>query len=454
MISPINNKFSLKLPVGILGFGKEGQSSLQWLLKQGVAVEQIKIFDKQKPNLKHEIEVFSGENYLENLDKCATIIRSAGVQPFLSELEEFSCVGGIVTSQIQMFLGLYGPKNVVGITGTMGKGSCLSMISHIFSQNQVSHLVGGNFGVPALDLTANIDEKKVVILELSSFQLMDLNIAPEVAVVLKTTVDHLDWHRSLDEYHLAKSRIAAMQKSEDSCVAWGAGVSAELASKSMGKVEFIGENNNLATLSANIDGEKLHINGETLDLQQCQVEGKHQLENMAAATLVARKFGVSVKKSFAALQNYVGLPFRLQKIAENRGVTYYNDSYATRPDATIAAVRAMSEEFALILGGSDKGVDFSQLAAELTENKFIKAVALMGQNAEIIAKNLHKHGFSKQMQQFMSLKEAFGWVHELITKGAILLSPASASFGLFANYVQRGEVFNEFIFEYMSKNAK
>jgi len=412
----------LKEPVGILGYGAEGQSTQKFL--QGQGIENILVFDKK-----------DGKNYLENLPKCETIVRSAGVYPLQKEILNAQMKGAQLTSQIELFFEImqrdYPHIQIIGVTGTLGKGSCVSMIAHCLEALGVPHKIGGNFGVPALDLLPLQDKNTVIILELSSFQLMTLGVSPHIGVVLQVTSEHLDWHTSVEQYKDAKANIVRWQKRNDFCI---------YNATSEGATQ-------IAMLSGGI---KKPFDSLKIPIEECKVTGAHQLQNMAAAVLALECLGMDANACINALKLYEGLPLRLQKLGtktyKNKTLDFYNDSYSTRPEATIAAAKAMSKPFMLILGGSEKHADFTELSRELAKNNLLKGIALIGDTANRMQKSLQLEDCNADAEIFETLDAAFEWCLEMAeNNGAVLLSPACASFGLFSNYKERGEKFTHLV---------
>jgi len=341
--------------------------------------------------------------------------------------------GAVLTSQIELFFEImqrdYPHIKIIGVTGTLGKGSCVSMIAHCLEALGVPHKIGGNFGVPALDLLPLQDKNTVVILELSSFQLMTLGTSPHIGVILQTTSEHLDWHASVEQYRDAKANIVRWQKRHDFCIY---NASSEGATQ-------------IAMLSSGI---KKPFDSLKIPIEECKVIGAHQLQNMAAAMLALECFGMDANVCLKALKLYEGLPLRLQNLGtktyKNKTLDFYNDSYSTRPEATIAAAKAMSKPFMLILGGSEKHADFTELSKELAKNNLLKGIALIGDTANRMQKSLQTEDCNANAEIFETLDAAFQWCLETAEdKGAILLSPACASFGLFSNYKERGEKFTQ-----------
>ena len=450
---------TLVSPVGILGFGVEGQSTLRYLFREGV--KDIVVMDKNPVNLPDvpagvNVKVSSGENYLDGLKDCVTVVRSAGVYPMSKELFHFQMNGGIMTSQIQLFLEQTRSAKVVGVTGTLGKGSTVSMISHILDKCGKANAIGGNFGVPALDLLEDETPDRISILELSSFQLMTLSVSPDVGVVLRVSTEHLDWHKTVEEYRDAKANLVRWQKREGTCVYLkDAEPTAKIASESPAKTKYavsLKDGESAGDGDAVIDGATLTIDGVTLYLSDCKVRGIYQLENMAAATLACKALGIGVAEAFEALKSYETLPFRMEFKGEKNGIEFYNDSYATRPDATIAATASMKRPFALILGGSEKNADFTELSNILVkERPNLKQIALIGATAERMLADLKKAGVDEagiKTAIFPTLEEAFADSLSIGQGGTVIMSPACASFGLFKNYKVRGQVFDKLVENY------
>ena len=432
-------------PVGILGFGIEGKSTLRYLVRKGI--REIVVMDKNPVELPElpadvHVKIFSGEKYMDGLKNAVTVVRSAGVYPLQKEIFHFQMNGGALTSQIEIFLKETKSRSVVGVTGTLGKGSTVSMIRHALNACGIPSEIGGNFGVPALDLLENETPDRISILELSSFQLMTLPVSPHVAVVLRVSTEHLDWHKSVEEYRDAKANLVRWQKRGDFCVyIRDAEPSAAIARECGAQKLCYGSRDADAVFSS----DSLKIDGCTLKLADCKKIGSFQLENMAAALLAVKALGADVPTALQSLKNYESLKFRMEFKGEKKGIVFYNDSYATRPDATMAAVKSMNRPFALILGGSEKNADFSELARTLAGIQNLKRIALIGATAERMQDALRQVETSVPMKIFSGLDEAFADACSVGNGGAVLLSPACASFGLFKNYKARGEAFDKLV---------
>ena len=306
-----------------------------------------------------------------------------------------------------------------------------------------------------LDLLEDETPERISILELSSFQLMTLSVSPDVGVVLRVSTEHLDWHKTVEEYRDAKANLVRWQKRDGACVYLkDAEPTAKIASESPAKTKYavsLADGPSAGDGDAVIEGATLTIGNDKLELADCKVRGIYQLENMAAATLAVKALGIKVADAFEALKSYETLPFRMEFKGEKNGIEFYNDSYATRPDATIAATASMKRPFALILGGSEKNADFTELSNILVkERPNLKQIALIGATAERMLADLKKAGVDEagiKTALFPTLEEAFANSLSIGKGGTVIMSPACASFGLFKNYKVRGQVFDKLVAE-------
>ena len=437
--------------IGILGFGKEGQSTYAYLQKKGFC--NLRVLDKNRNEaFVDQVEYFSGQDYLEGLRGCNVVFRSAGVYPKTRELQAFIQEGGVLTSQVEYFLEIVS-NPIVGVTGSFGKGTCVSLLEAMFQEANKPCRVGGNIGTPVLDLLECLLPEDTVLLELSSFQLMNLKKSPAHAIWLNTTEEHLDWHQDLDEYHAAKANLVTTQDRSDVCVYFAQSEAVQKhIQKNIGvKLSYAYEDSE-ASSSAVIAKDAVHFEGGAIRLDETNFVGAFNLENIAAASLMALEFEIPFSIIQKACERFEPLQFRLQYINEGNGLKFYNDSYATRPDATMAAIDAFhNEDVGLILGGSDKGVDLSELCETISQSSNIKTIALIGETSGKLYDLLSKYNVLRKVkvEKKSSLDDAFSYIVKELEKGIVLLSPACASFGLFKSYVHRGQEFNKIVSRYM-----
>jgi UDP-N-acetylmuramoylalanine--D-glutamate ligase len=433
----------------------EGASTSRYLLDRGFT--DITVFDRKPPKdldarLRYGGVDASGE-YLSGLPSMRTVFRSAGVRPDLPALEAFLRNGGTLTSQIGLAFALAGRDRIIGVTGTVGKGTCCSLLHAMLVEAGIPAVLGGNIGVPALDLAGSLPAGTSLILELSSFQLSALAQSPARAAVLRTTTEHLDWHPDRDEYWLHKANLVAHQSPSDLLAYCGdAEGSAWIAGRSPARKIAYGSG-----LEVDIDDTQARWakRGFAIPLSALRLKGRFNLENVAAAGILALDLGAEPRHVLAAAMAFNGLEHRLEFVRERSGIAFYNDSYATRPEATLGAVYALKDApMGLILGGSEKHADFAEMAAAIAAAGHVKAVALIGQTAERLERELASAGFpsgaspaaaDRSMRRCASLEDAVGFLMDRVPKGAIALSPACASFGMFENYKERGKAFKKLI---------
>lgn len=441
----------LREPIGVLGYGVEGMSTCAFLLARGY--RDITVFDRKRPrDLDPRIRYDEGRggDYLAGLAGMRTVFRSAGIRPDLPGMIEFLGRGGTLTSQTGLAFHLAGRERIIGVTGTLGKGTCCSLLHAMLAEAGIAASLGGNIGVPALDLAASLPPDGKLILELSSFQLSTLAVSPAFAAVLKTTSEHLDWHADRDEYWLHKANLVSSQTEGDFLTYYdGADApgSAWIAARSPARKLAYGSGvKGKAAVRIEKDEIRWTERGFSLPLASTRLTGAFNLENLAAAGTLALELGAEPRHILAAAAGFAGLEHRLEFVRELRGVSFYNDSYATRPEASMGAIQALSgAPLGLILGGSDKQADFSDLARLIAASPHIAAIALIGQTAEKLESDLRAAGFprpgSEGPRKCSSLEEALEYLHAKVERGAIALSPACASFGMFENYKERGKAF-------------
>lgn len=407
------------MKIVIAGYGIEGQSSLCYFQKEFpeasflVADERDRV-DGLPDNVGYRVG-FAG------LNDADLIIRSPSLSP-----EKIKTSGKIWSATNEFFDKCSAP--IIGVTGTKGKGTTCSLIAAILRQSgQTVHLVG-NIGVPALDVLPKIKKTDIVVYELSSFQLWDLEKSPHVAVVLMIEPDHLNVHADFDDYLAAKRNIARFQSQEDYVV-------------------YNSQNDFSREIAASSPAQKkeypFYITNDIISA--IRLPGKHNIDNVCAAILAAKAIqsDITDDEIKAGLSDFTGLPHRLKFVAENNGVKYYDDSISTTPGSAIAALKAFTEPKILILGGSDKGADYTELAQEIARQQ-MRAVVVNGANASEIIEILHKNKVSCRVVQLeMATMPTVVEVaaNQAQSGDVVILSPAAASFDMFKSYNDRGEQF-------------
>ncbi len=416
--------------IAVIGLGIEGKDAVNYFLSCGGI---ITLFDKKKENEidftgidKNKIELVSGEDYLKNGFKGFDyIVRSPGVYPYIKELFNAKRDGTVITSVVKVFFDEC-PGKIIGVTGTKGKGTTSTLIYEILKKEGSDVYLVGNIGKPSLEILPKLNKDSWVVMELSSFQLMDMEVSPHIAVVLNITEDHMDWHKDREEYIKAKMNIVKFQKEEDfAIISDDYDLPRSFYKYTKAKVKYFSKHN-LRFLS----GEKLKLRGE------------HNLENICASMHVAEVIGVPKKIIKETVINFKGLEHRLELVTEIDGVAYYNDSFATGPQPTIAAINSFTEDETLILGGSDKGLSFEELRKVIEEKNNVKNLILIGDIGEKIGGGIK--GKNTINLGHTSINKIVEKANEITKKGGVVIfSPAAASFDMFKNYKDRGNQFKE-----------
>ena len=424
----MQNNFQHK-KIAVIGEGLEGLSSAKYLKDKGAGVI---ILDKKQ-----------GDNYLEGLDKYDLIVRSPGVKPQL--LGKYRNV----TSQTMLFFEL-APCKIIGVTGTKGKGTTSSLIYEMLKKQGFDAYLGGNIGEPPFNFLDKLNAQSVVVLELSSFQLLDLDKSPHIAVMLMTTSEHLDYHSDVDEYVDAKRNILKFQTEKDYAILnrdYPASNESDIHTNA--KVFYVStERNGYEGCSVKDNAVILNLNGKEekiINTSEILLPGKHNLENVCAAVLAATLSRVSKENIASVLKTFKGLEHRLELVSTVKGVKYYDDSFSTTPETAIAAINAFNNPEILILGGSSKNSNFKELGEVISKAENIKAIIGIGVEwPRIKEKFVNLASNVLLIEGADSMEKIVKAASKLAVLGdVVLLTPACASFDMFKNYKDRGEQFKK-----------
>jgi UDP-N-acetylmuramoylalanine--D-glutamate ligase len=417
--------------VAIISFGVEGRAAYKHWKALGA---EITVHDRDPlVELPTGVKRVLGPDYLKRVDGYDLVVRGASVKPW--EIE----TSAPVTTVIKEFFDRC-PARIIGVTGTKGKGTTTTLIARILGEAAWRTWVGGNIGQVPLDFLSRVRANHLVVLELSSFQLMDLKVSPHIAVCLMVAPEHMDWHHDFREYVAAKGNIFWHQRPEDLAVYDAKNdFSTQMAQLSPGeRVPY------MAAPGARIESGRIVI--EKVDI--CGVEevgliGPHNLENICAAiTATWELVGRDPEVMRRAVKAFKGLEHRLEFVRTVAGVRYYDDSFSTTPETAVAAIKSFAEPKVIILGGSEKFSKFDELA-EAVAGGNIRHAILVGDTAPKIKAALEKVGFNKAIMGPRTMPEMVASAQAVAQKGDIvLLSPACASFGLFKNYKDRGSQFH------------
>jgi len=424
----------------ILGLGLENQALLNFLLKKNVKADyticdarahkklltlcvplQVKA---RKKNIK--ISCSHGQNYDKHLDKYDIIFRIAGYPLHNPNIIKAMMAGVNICSPTKLFFDLCPTKNIIGVTGTKGKGTTASLIYKIITDAGRTAYLGGNIGIAMFSFLEKIKETDWVVLELSSFQIEDLHKSPHLAVITNFYPEHLapadpnnpNYHKNLQAYWEAKTNIFAHQKKHDFLVA-----PKELKNKLVGEII------------------KAKIKYFNITKLITPLVGNHNKKNIATAEVIAAIVGIKQNSVATSVKNFQGLPHRLELVAQHQNIRYYNDTFATTPEATITALESFTpKKIILIAGGASKQSDFVILAT--TTKQYAKSVILLpGEGSQEIKRQL-RHIKYPNIIEVKNMPQALGQAQAMACAGdIILLSPACASFGIFQNYKDRGQQF-------------
>ncbi len=377
------------------------------------------------------------------------VVKSPGVPYHLDIFKEVQSRGIPVISEIELAYP-YIKSPVVGITGTNGKTTTTMLTAEMYREGGWGNSVAaGNIGLPLCEVAEKTGEGEMVVAELSSFQLGDIeNFRPWVAAILNLTEDHMDYHGTMEDYVAAKSNILVNQTASDVAVFNADDRLVEpLAEKAAGQVVWFSRQKKVPgfCLFRGIVG--LNWNGkfqEACPLEELSLKGEHNLENALAASAAAWAGGVDLEAVGRVLRNFKGVEHRLELVEEISGVTFINDSKATNPEAAVKAITSFSGPRILIAGGKDKGADYSFLAKYIKEE--IKFLVVLGETAPRIIAAVGGVNFSAY-REVGDLREAVQIAWENSSPGdVVLLSPACASWDMFEDYEQRGRMFKEAVF--------
>ena len=421
------------MKIAIAGYGVEGRQNYEyWAANPDNSVTIVDEKADAGGAYPYGASTMLGPGAFSHLDDYDMVVRTAGLAP--SKIK----TNGTIWSATNEFFARC-PAPIIGVTGSKGKGTTSSLIASMLQAAGKKVWLVGNIGIPALSVLPDVQPEDIVVYELSSFQLWDIQRSPQTAVVLFIEQEHLDVHTSMEEYVAAKANITRFQTEADVLIFNASNQFANtIAEQSRAqKISYP------STQAAHIENGFFYYNTQRLcPVTQLAIMGEHNQQNALAAIDAVWEYTQSVDAIAAGLANFKGLAHRLAYVATINGVDYYDDSIATTPASAIAALRAFAQSpKVIILGGSYKGADFTELAHELTQHS-VRAV-LIGDEARRIAAACEAVGF--RAYEILEQPTAASFTQraaELAPEGGVvLLSPASASFGLFKNYVDRGEQF-------------
>ena len=407
----------------IAGFGREGKSTLRFLQRYmpnaivGIADRNESAFqdvDKERYSL------YFGDDYLKASSDYDVVIKTPGIS-----VKDVDIDFSKITSQTDLFLEAY-HNQVIGITGTKGKSTTSTLIYHLLKESGNDVILAGNIGIPILDCVDDINERTIVVYELSAHQLQFINKSPHVGILLNVFEEHLDHFGTFEKYKEAKINVLRYMSDGDFAI-----VNQSIV------------NSQQSTVAHCIDFENADFEDYDINWDEIPLWGEHNRRNVKAALCACKSYGLSLECLIPHLYTFKSLEHRQEFVGTFKDVKFYNDSISTIPQATIAALKTIKNVNFLLLGGFDRGIDYEPLVTYLKENT-LPYILITGQAGQTIKGKLVAAEYKGNMLEYTDMQSAFEIIRELAKSGDVcLLSPAAASYDRYKNFEERGRVFKD-----------
>jgi len=445
----IKSKFGSNPEILILGFGKEGQSTYK-LIRRYYPEIQLYIADKNE-SIK-DLELIKGDKnlvfnlgttYQSQLNHFPIIIKSPGVQ-FDKKINH-----NHLYSQTDLFLDFFRDRTI-GVTGTKGKSTTSSLIHHLLINTGKKSKLLGNIGVPPFNMIDEAEDDTIIVFEMSAHQLEYVNHSPHIGALLNIFPEHLDYFKSFKEYQKAKYNIFRFQKNTDYAITQNTfsdkvnSHSLLFGPKNSDQLSVFYEDNELVFPLAN--------HRYLIETNQLALRGRHNVLNIMAAMLAVSCVGVDYNESFKYLKSFKPLLHRLEFVGSFDGIDFYNDSISTVPESTTAAVQTLNPVKTLILGGFDRGLDYTDLVKFLNESE-VEHFLFLGKAGDAMFNIFQRNHSMKNLVKVKTVQEAVNYAMQHTGQGTCLLSPAAASYDQFHNFEHRGDTYKKAIENYTHKKS-
>lgn len=425
--------------VCILGFGREGKSTYRLFEKycncKSVTICDLNKVDREAEHISESVEIVTGENYQEDLNRFDMVFKSPGIV-----MKKHDCH---ITSETQVFFEFF-RSQIIGITGTKGKSTVSSLIYHILKENGFDCRLAGNIGVPVFDIAEDITSETIIVCEMSCHQLEYMTVSPQKAIMLNLYEEHLDHYGTMEKYAAAKKNIYLHQKKGDMLFC-----NYEIAPKDAESSVF--------TISASDRGGDFFVGdgrltcnmGPVYKIPKDRVKllGEHNHYNISVAYLLCNAYGIDDTEFNDALSTFNPLAHRLEFVAEINGIRYYDDSISTACATAIEALKSVPNAGTILIGGMDRGISYDPLVDYL-KNCSVNVICMEASGKRIFDM-INKADFSnpERVHYAEHLDEAVKLASEITECGqSCVLSPASASYGIFKNFEERGDAFKKFVY--------
>ena len=424
----------------VLGFGREGKSTLRFLQKYlpqneiGVADKNASAFDGwtlsevEVPAEASQLHFHSGDDYLQSIYDYDIVIKTPGIS-----LKDFDTKGVDITSQTDLFLGEF-HRQTIGISGTKGKSTTTSLIYHLLKSVGKDAILTGNIGIPCFDVMEDIEPDSIIVYELSAHQLEYVHNSPKVGVLLNVFEEHLDHFSTFERYKNAKFNLLRFMQDDDFAVIHDSLLD-DVLPLFVNQAVF-------PTMSFDVDESRLPI------------FGAHNLLNVKAALCACSVFGIDERELIPYLYTFKPLEHRLERVGTFGGVTFYNDSISTIPQAAIAACETLKRVDFLLLGGFDRDIDYTPLIDFLSQG-IVPQLLFTGHAGERMMEALKSREVEVALVSYSSMEEAFGYLAAHAKPGDVcLLSPAASSYDQYKNFEERGRMFKGLAERFVLSNLK
>lgn len=427
----------------ILGFGREGKSTYNKLVQycscKSITISDLNNIDRDVNNLPDSINLITGEKYQDNLNDFDIVFKSPGIVLKDSPKK----IKSEITSETQLFFS-YFRNQIIGITGTKGKSTVSSLIYHVLKESKTDCLFAGNIGIPVFDIADNVTDNTVIVCELSCHQLEYMTVSPHISVFLNLYEEHLDHYKNLENYYNAKKNIYNHQTENDILYCNKSLVPNNIAPKifsvsnSEPDADVFVKNNTIY-----LDSEKVY----DIPIEKIKLLGIHNHYNIAIAFAVCRQLGITKYDFEKAVSTFNPLAHRLEFVAEINGIRYYDDSISTACETAIEALKSVPNPGTILLGGMDRGIDYTPLLDYLAFTHLnIICMETSGKRIYEMIKNTPYFNNPQRAYYAEHLDEAVRLSADITENGySVVLSPASASYGIFKNFEERGDTFKQLV---------
>jgi len=434
------NKNLIGKKIAIIGLGVSNLPLLDYLndIECSVSIFNEGNIDIDLSN--YNYQVYIGEDCLKDLVGYDIIFRSPSCLPNRKEILEEKKRGCYVTSEIEEVIKL-SPSKIIGVTGSDGKTTTTTLIDLVLRANGYNTFLGGNIGTPLFAKIKDMKEDDVVVLELSSFQLMNMEVSPSISVITNITPNHLDKHTDFNEYIDAKKSI---YKNSDGILIINGDNEITKNIESSREIRYFSRYNKTNAFYT-IDGKIYFNEKQVFDTGNLKIRGVHNHENICACMSAIYDM-VDIDKSFEAISDFSGVEHRLEFVRDINGVKWYNDSVSSSPTRTIAGLNSYDEDIVLIAGGYDKNLDYSPIGRPILDK--VKTLILFGNTKDKIYEAVNSIRKDEDIDIYLcnSLEEVVNKAYEVSKVGQVVLfSPASASFDMFKNFADRGIQFKDLV---------